>query len=476
MAERRITRARALAQSTSRPQSTTLQHPSEHALPGRFWRRNTRNTSSNETSARSSSLAGPSQSSPAAALASDNRNDLDVDSDQSSELSALSSAADPSISGSSAPTPAGITIKGPDSSKSDAHAKKKRRTSPPAVVTPVLARSHFTSKAPSTSTPNTTTKNRAPRIAVTGSGAPTRSQKSLLIRESATTSRAGSAHVVEDDAPLPPPPPRAGMGEGDYPGLSESDIRRENEILRKEAEHIIQQAELHRQELQKRRDRDQLNGVVPVSGKRNRKPINYNENDNEDEDVDMSDGEEQDRSGMWGETRGGPGPVTSNSRSKSRHSNENGHGNGDRRKSKGFFDEPPKDQSFEAEFDRVQRDQKSRALAQKTSDSVRGPTFAKNGRPAVVLAQGHQNGVASRTIPRDPMERGYHQGMSGLSDGMEIDAQGFVENVKDNLRAILKFYFPERSPRRDAFCERIGRGLAQLGWELTDNADAALLP
>lgn len=37
-------------------------------------------------------------------------------------------------------------------------------------------------------------------------------------------------------------------------------------------------------------------------------------------------------------------------------------------------------------------------------------------------------------------------------------------------------YFPKAEPRRDAFLESIGRGLANLGWQLTDSRDAALGP
>jgi len=39
---------------------------------------------------------------------------------------------------------------------------------------------------------------------------------------------------------------------------------------------------------------------------------------------------------------------------------------------------------------------------------------------------------------------------------------------------IIEHYFPQPCAQRDAFLERIGRGLADLGWQLTDTADAAL--
>ncbi|WVQ63324.1 uncharacterized protein L199_001476 [Kwoniella botswanensis] len=417
----------------------------------------------------------------------------DNDSDVSSSLSALSSAAAQSGSDSTAPTPAAIpgttTTLEPSSAKSDTHLKKKRRTSPPPpttsqVAAPALLRTNSTpTPKASTTTAATSGKSKAPRVSTVGATAPTRAQKALLIRESNSTSRAGSQHVVEDDTPLPLPPSRTGMGEGSFPTPKESYLRHENYLLRKEAEYIIHQAEVHKKELNKRKDRDERNGTALVEGKRNRKSINYNEDEDEDEDgdIDMSNNEDED------DSEGGPGPSTSIARLKRRQSQLNGNGNGDghgsssneRRRSSTTnmkFPEPLKDQSFEGQFNQLQKEHKANVLAEKAAEQSRPPIFPKNARPTVVLANGTVNGIGGRTVPRDKTERTYQEGLSGLSNEMEIDAQGFVDNVKENLRAILKYYFPERSPRRDAFCERIGRGLAQLGWELTDNADAALLP
>ncbi|WWD07331.1 hypothetical protein V865_005429 [Kwoniella europaea PYCC6329] len=413
----------------------------------------------------------------------------DNDSDVSSSLSALSSAAAQSGSDSSAPTPAAIpgttTTQEPNSVKSDTHPKKKRRTSPPPPITnhaaaPALVRTNSTPKA-TTTTAAPSGRSKAPRVSTVGATAPTRAQKALLIRESNSTSRAGSQHVVEDDTPLPLPPSRTGMGEGSFPTPKESYLRHENYLLRKEAEYIIRQAEVHKKELNKRKDRDERNGTALVEGKRNRKSINYNEDEDVDEDgdVDMSNNEDED------DSEGGPGPSTSIARLKRRQSQLNGNGNGhesslnERRRSSTTnmkFPEPVKDQSFEGQFNQLQKEHKANVLAEKAAEQSRPPIFPKNARPTVVLANGTVNGIGGRTVPRDKTERTYQDGLSGLSNEMEIDAQGFVDNVKENLRAILKYYFPERSPRRDAFCERIGRGLAQLGWELTDNADAALLP
>ncbi|WVW80865.1 hypothetical protein I302_102855 [Kwoniella bestiolae CBS 10118] len=417
--------------------------------------------------------------------------DSDNDSSTSSSLSALSSAAAQSEPESSAPTPAAAPTtapsKVPNSAKSDTHPKKKRKTSPPppsaptttVQAAPPLVRTTSTPKAPTTAT---TGKSKAPRVSTVGASVPTRTQKALLIRESNSTSRAGSQHVVEDDSPLPPPPSRTGMGEGAFPTPKDSYLRHDNLLMRKEAEYIIKQAELHRREVEKRKDRDERNGTMLVEGKRNRRSVNYNEDG--DGDIDMSEDEGGSSEG------GGPGPSTSRARLKRRQSQLNGHNgnhqdfptpnenvNGGRRRSSTLkFPEPIKDQSFEGQFNQLQRERKAQVLAEKAAERSGPPVFPKNARPTVVLANGTINGIGGRTVPRDRTERSYQEGLSGLSNEMEIDAQGFVDNVKENLRAILKYYFPERSPRRDAFCERIGRGLAQLGWELTDNSDAALLP
>jgi len=37
------------------------------------------------------------------------------------------------------------------------------------------------------------------------------------------------------------------------------------------------------------------------------------------------------------------------------------------------------------------------------------------------------------------------------------------------------YFFPQPSVRRDAFLERVGRGLTDLGWNLVDNGDLALI-
>jgi hypothetical protein len=39
----------------------------------------------------------------------------------------------------------------------------------------------------------------------------------------------------------------------------------------------------------------------------------------------------------------------------------------------------------------------------------------------------------------------------------------------------LGYYFPTNRSHRDAFLERIGRGLIDLGWQLTNDADTAMV-
>ncbi|WWC92258.1 uncharacterized protein L201_007212 [Kwoniella dendrophila CBS 6074] len=422
------------------------------------------------------SVVAPVVSSPSIAPAS---SDSGLESDVS-ELSAISSAAAPAISESLGPTPvtaatptaSASTSKPTQSAKPDTHLKKKRKTSPVPATIPPLIRTNSTQKASSTSTPNNG-KSKTPRVTTAGAGVPTRTQKALLIRESTASSRAGSQHVVEDDSPLPPPPPRTGMGEGSFPIPKESFLRNDNNILRQEAEFIITQAERHARELEKRKDRAERNGEIPVSGKRNRRSINYNENNNrEDGDIDMSDEDDDNDDsdnyygGRYVEGQAGPGPSTSsNARSKQRQSSSTMN-----------FPIPNRDQSFEGQFNQLQKEQKAHILAERLIEQSRPPNFPKNAKPQIILANNNHPNGSLISNKRDKVERTYQDGLSGLNSEMESDAQGFVDNVKDNLRAILKYYFPERTPRRDAFCERIGRGLAQLGWELTDNSDAALLP
>lgn len=45
-----------------------------------------------------------------------------------------------------------------------------------------------------------------------------------------------------------------------------------------------------------------------------------------------------------------------------------------------------------------------------------------------------------------------------------------------NVSALAAHYFPQRQAKREAFLERIGRGLQKLGQELTGNGDALALP
>ncbi|OCF43634.1 hypothetical protein I317_02526 [Kwoniella heveanensis CBS 569] len=397
------------------------------------------------------------------------------DSDLS--LTALSTNAGPSGSESAAPglrpTTASTSASVSRTSHSakttdDQHSRKRRKTSPPATAPP-LVRNNSTSKAPNH-------KKKTPRSS--GPAAPpTRAQQALLTRDVVSSSRAGSQHVVADDTPLPPPPPRVGMGEGGYESPKESALREEASI-RREAEFLRESTARKLIEDEKRRQREEMNGTTLVTGKRARRSVNYADVDDEDVDVD-------DYSMINGYTgpngAGGPGPSTTNTRRR-RSGVESledspfaSNPNQIRRTSSSIIDNfppPVVDKSFEAQYAHLQKVQRAQVAAQRAADKDRPPALEKIRKPTVVLAR---SGQASYH-PRDRTEQDYLDGLAGMSKEMEVDAHGFVDNVKDNLRAILKYYFPERSTRRDAFCERIGRGLAQFGWELTDNSDAALLP
>ncbi|WRT70662.1 uncharacterized protein IL334_007660 [Kwoniella shivajii] len=426
--------------------------------------------------------------------------------DSESELSALSplpsdtSALDPVV----VPITTNTNTKVPDSSISDSHTKKRRKTSlPPPAPVPTISTGLVNPTG--TATPSTTipkqpptansvtnanvksARTKTPRTSTTvSSHAPTRTQKALLIREANSSSRAGSQHVVEDDTPLPPPPTRTGMGEGAFPPPKESFLRQES-LIRKEAEFIIHSTEQHMVELQKQTERLERNGTIPVSGKRNsRKSVNYNEADNDDdnEDFEMLDDNldrNRDATDVSQQGRAGPGP-SSTSNAHNRRSFGQTYNQGQNRIEQGRssstmnFPPPTMNMSFEGQFNQLQKEHKASVLASRASEQSKPPIFNRNARPSVILANGSGIVGGNRSVPRDRTERSYQDGLSGLTNEMESDAQGFVDNVKDNLRAILKYYFPERSPRRDAFCERIGRGLAQMGWELTDDSDAALLP
>lgn len=43
------------------------------------------------------------------------------------------------------------------------------------------------------------------------------------------------------------------------------------------------------------------------------------------------------------------------------------------------------------------------------------------------------------------------------------------------MKSILGYYFPTNRSHGDAFLERIGRGLIELGWQLTNDADTAMV-
>ncbi|KAK8850491.1 hypothetical protein IAR55_004409 [Kwoniella newhampshirensis] len=315
--------------------------------------------------------------------------------------------------------------------------KKRRKTSlPPTITTarpPPLERSSSAHVArTATVTPGTATatatssktkvssSHRHPYSASTAAIPPTRSNRAALIVRSANeTSRAGSQHVVDDDNPLPAPP-RVGMGEGGYDPPKESAIR-EEALLRREAKYIIDAAEANRRELEIRA-RSQIGGTD--LGKRVRRPVNYHH------------GGETDHYGSNGIDYTDPSSGPSSSRRDRNRNDTSAH----------------RQDSFEAQFALIQ-------------SSYKAMETARRGR----------DGGNSHLIEWSE-DGGNPLGADGLTVLMERDAQGFIDNVKENLKEMIKFYCSGDDATREAYCERIGRGLQQLGWELTDNSDAALLP
>ncbi|WVR08566.1 hypothetical protein IAU60_005621 [Kwoniella sp. DSM 27419] len=350
------------------------------------------------------------------------------------------------------------------SAKSDTHPKKRRKTTPPATASP-LERSHSATRLPTAAASGS--KAKRPRLA--GTAPPTRAHQALLVRETLPY-RAGSQHVVEDDAPLPPPPPplpRAGMGEGDYETPKQSAVREET-ALRQEAAYILNQAAGQRVSEAKRRTREEANGTILVSGKRARKPVNYAD----------SEGDDDSDSSLSG---AGPGPSTQSSR----RNGANGyadHGEYTPRErlrndtSAAFKPGVSSQSDFDEKWALLQREHRAIDAAHRAADAERYPGLSSDPEPSIVLAPNGQMFGAPKSYPKDRVERAHADGMAGLSNEMDSDAQGFVENVKINLRSILTYYYPNRAGRREAFCERIGRGLQQFGWELTDSGEGALQP
>ena len=43
------------------------------------------------------------------------------------------------------------------------------------------------------------------------------------------------------------------------------------------------------------------------------------------------------------------------------------------------------------------------------------------------------------------------------------------------MRSIIEHFFPVPCARREAFLEHVGRGLSDLGWQLTDSCEGAVI-
>ncbi|WWD20673.1 hypothetical protein CI109_105149 [Kwoniella shandongensis] len=381
----------------------------------------------------------------------------------------------PKTDASSAPPEAEPPSKAPNSSASTVaqlHPKKRRKTSPPPSITPVrpppLERSNSATVA------RTATTATGANTPTTGNGAvasssktkvstsnrqhqagstvpPTKSGRAALIVRTVNqaVSRAGSQHVVDDDSPLPAPP-RAGMGEGLHEQPKESAVR-EEALLRREAQYIIDAAESHRREVDKRRESE-----TDDLGKRTRRPVDHTNG--------ISNGEITNGKGNGNGHDNQPGPSSTTRRNRNRNESITN----------------PRPESFEAQFAAVQNSYKAAEAAHRTAIQGQGQG-GRHPHPStplgpMVYQDDRTFGPNGQSQAAQWFDNGYGDGMDGLSIQMERDAQGFVNNVKENLKQMMKFYFPEDSARKDAYCERIGRGLQQLGWELTDNADAALLP
>ncbi|WVQ85908.1 hypothetical protein IAT38_008076 [Cryptococcus sp. DSM 104549] len=347
-----------------------------------------------------------------------------------------------------------------------------RRSNGNAGATPAGSSTANAGPAGRASTPTTSaTSARAPP-----GGAAARSRAlAARERESGAASRAGSAHVVDDDSPLVAPPPRAGMGEGEE-NPRQSAVR-EAETLREEAMVIIE-ANRRKQEMLERQGGQGGKGGRALRPRRENGRMDVDgdgDGESEDDDEDVESEVE-----LLPPLRRGPranararasGPFTTTAPAPAdpyAHSPSPAHTT--RAPASAQPSNYPPD-SFESQFEQIQAYYRERAAV--AAARAAAESDAQDGRKererVVVLAS---NGVA--VASRDRGEKVYQEGQEGLTPDMEADAQGFVKNVRANLSAIATYYFPQRTPRRDAFMERIGRGLQKLGMELTDTGDVVM--
>ncbi|WVQ70717.1 hypothetical protein IAR50_000239 [Cryptococcus sp. DSM 104548] len=319
-------------------------------------------------------------------------------------------------------------------------------TTPSTAATPITAPPApiLTSTAP-TPTENATPNPTAPPPLAKGTAArrtqpsrqplPAARVRAQIARDREVVSRAGSAHVVDDDSPLAVPPPRAGLADGSYAASPRELALKEEMVLFQEALLMIDEAEKHR-EMSYEPERGSKNGRG--RGGRNR-DLDGTESDEDDWDSDV--GPSRRRRKRPGHSSGKVPPASHSSR------------------------------SFEEQWDSIQTYYRHKSAEARAVEAREPPDLSRTREPVVVVATNPRE-----AFPKDRVEKGYQNGMSGVTAEMEADAQGFIANVRSNLTAITTYYFPQRSMKRDAFLERIGRGLQRLGEELTDNGDSAVLP
>ncbi|OXG45611.1 hypothetical protein C359_00297 [Cryptococcus neoformans Bt120] len=346
--------------------------------------------------------------------------------------------------------------------------KVRRKSSPPTTAvtsTPAATSSNTTPVIMTIPIPSSTTTPTALPIAPKTAQSrrtqpsrqpppPTRARAVVAQRDSA--SRAGSAHIVNDDAPLAVPPIRIGSGQG-FNSHNKESAAKEELALRKEALFIIDQAEKMQATSYERGKRS---GVNRRGGKRNGKADDVG-NAHDKESVGDGNGfarnHDYSDDDNWASFEG---PL------------EGGPTLGSRLSSQTAKAPPalPPPRPFEVEFEEVQEYYRQKAEVSRTS-RLRERPWNERHSPAIVIATNRKD-----VMPRDETEREYYQGLSGLTEEMEANASGFVHNVRANVTALATYYFPQRQAKRDAFLERIGRGLQKLGQELTDNGDALVLP
>lgn len=303
--------------------------------------------------------------------------------------------------------------------------KVRRKSSPPTTAvtsTPAATSSNTTPVIMTIPIPSSTTTPTALPIAPKTAQSrrtqpsrqpppPTRARAVVAQRDSA--SRAGSAHIVNDDAPLAVPPIRIGSGQG-FNSHNKESAAKEELALRKEALFIIDQAEKMRATSYERGKRS---GVSRRGGKRNGKADDVG-NAHDKESVGDGNGFERNHDysdvDNWDSFEG---PLERRPTLGSRLSSQT---------AKAPPALPPP-RPFEVEFEEVQEYYRQKAEVSRTS-RLRERPWNERHSPAIVIATNGKD-----VMPRDETEREYYQGLSGLTEEMEANASGFVHNVRVSL-------------------------------------------